>query len=172
MIFAVLQIGAVAALAVYLIRWRAGLRRRNAQSWESMLARLRPDWSAHELSDHFLWTNKLDSTPEETWESMHGPKGLRAMYRNASVMMEMAEYAAKNSVTVSPLLLETLRTDAMHIRLLVVMALVRYPFNAGSERVRVNAYRAAQMYVTMASRMMELLQENAAAIVPDFVAAM
>jgi len=40
------------------------------------------------------------------------------------------------------------------------------------EGVRVNAFRAASMYTDMAARMTQLLQQNAAAIVPDFVAAM
>jgi len=52
--FAIVQIVAIAAIALYLARWRMGFRRRNAQTWESLLARLRPDWSARELSDHFL----------------------------------------------------------------------------------------------------------------------
>jgi hypothetical protein len=36
----------------------------------------------------------------------------------------------------------------------------------------VNAFRAASMYTGMAARMTQLLQENAAIVVPDFVAAM
>jgi hypothetical protein len=36
----------------------------------------------------------------------------------------------------------------------------------------VNAYRAASMYTGMAARMTQLLQEHAAVMVPDFVAAM
>jgi hypothetical protein len=172
MLLVLVQIAAIAALAVYLYRWRAGLRRRNAQSWDSLLARLRPDWSARELSDHFLWTEKLNSTPEETWKRIKGPDGLWAMYHNARVMMEMADYAARNSDKVNPLLLETFRIDAMHIRLFVLMALTQYALSTASQRVRVNAFRAASMYTGMAARMMQLLQENAAVIVPDFVAAM
>jgi hypothetical protein len=55
MILLVLQIAALAVVAIYLARWRAGVRRRNAQSWEWLIARLRPDWSARALSDQFLW---------------------------------------------------------------------------------------------------------------------
>jgi len=172
MLLALLEIGTVSALAVYLIRWRADVRRRNSQTWESLLARLRPDWSARALSDHFLWTDKLDSTPEEAWSSMDGPKGLWVMYHNTRVMMEMADYAARNSETVNPLVLDTLRIDAIHIRLFVLMAIGQYALSEASQKVRVNAFRAASMYLIMASRMMRLLQENAAGIVPDFVAAM
>jgi hypothetical protein len=167
-----LQIAAVAAIAFYLVRWRNAVKHRNAQTWDSLLARLRPDWSAHQLSDHFLWQEGLSATPEDAWNRMEGPKGLWAMYQNARVMLEMADYAAKNSESVDRLLLETLRSDAMHIRLCVLMALGQYGFSHASEGVRINAFRAAQMYTGMAARMTQLLQENAAGMVPDFVAAM
>ena len=54
MILTLLQIAAIAGVELYLARWRAGVRRRNNQTWDSLLARLRPDWSARELSDQFL----------------------------------------------------------------------------------------------------------------------
>ena len=167
-----LEFSALAAVALYLGRWRNGIRKRNAQSWESLLARLRPDWSARELSDHFLWKEGLDASPEDAWQRMKGPNGLWVMYQNARVMMEMAEYASRNSDNVDRVLLETLRSDAMQIRVCVLMALGQYAFSQASEGVRVNAFRAASMYTGMAARMTQLLQEHAAVIVPDFVAAM
>ena len=171
MIF-LLEFSALAAVALYLARWRNGIRKRNAQSWDSLLARLRPDWSARELSDHFVWKEGLSATPEDAWQRMKGPNGLWVMYQNAQVMMEMAEYASRNSESVDRVLLETLRSDAMQIRLCVLMALGQYAFSQASEGVRVNAFRAASMYTGMAARMTQLLQEHAAVIVPDFVAAM
>jgi len=171
MIF-LLEFSALATVALYLVRWRTGIRKRNAQSWDSLLARLRPDWSARELSDHFLWKEGLSATPDDAWQRMKGPNGLWVMYQNAQVMMEMAEYASRNSENVDRVLLETLRSDAMQIRLCVLMALGQYAFSQASEGVRVNAFRAASMYTGMAARMTQLLQEHAAVIVPDFVAAM
>ena len=172
MILTLLQIAAIAGVAFYLVRWRNSVRRRNRQSWDSLLARLRPDWSARELSDHFLWKEGLSATPEDAWQRMEGPKGLWVMYQNARVMMEMADFAARNSNNVDRLLLETLRSDAMQIRVCVLMALAQYAFTQASEGVRINAYRAAEMYMGMAARMTQLLQDQAAVIVPDFVAAM
>jgi hypothetical protein len=172
MILILLQIAAIAGVAIYLVRWRGAIRRRNSQSWDSLLARLRPDWSARELSDHFLWEEGINATAEDAWLRMEGPKGLWAMYQNARVMLEMADYADRHSANVDRLLLETLRSDAMQIRVCVLMALAQYGFSQASEGVRVNAYRAATMYTGMAARMTQLLQEHAAAIVPDFVAAM
>ena len=68
--------------------------------------------------------------------------------------------------------LESLRSDAVQIRVCVLMALAQYAFSQASEGVRVNAFRAAGLYTGMAARMTQLLQENAALILPDFVAAM
>jgi len=166
------QIASVVAIALYLVRWRRGVSRRNAQTWDSLMARLRPDWSAHQLSDHFLWQEGLSATPEDAWQRMEGPKGLWVMYQNARVMLEMADYAARNSEAVDRLLLETLRSDAMHIRVCVMMALAQYGFTQASEGVRVNAFRAAQMYTGMAARMTQLLQDSSPGMVPNFVAAM
>ena len=172
MMLILLQIAVISCLGAYFFRWRRGVRRRNAQTWNSLLARLRPDWSARELSDQFLWKEGLNATPQDAWQRMEGPKGLWVMYQNAQTMMEMADYAAKNSDTVDRLLLETLRSDAMQIRVCVLMALAQYGFSKASEGVRINAFRAATMYTGMAARMTQLLQENNPMLVPNFVAAM
>jgi len=172
MILIVLQIAVIGCLGVYLFRWRSAMRRRNAQSWDTLIARLRPDWSARELSDQFLWKEGLNATPQDAWQRMEGPKGLWVMYQNARTMLEMADYAARNSDAVDRLLLETLRSDAMQIRVCVLMALVQYGFSKASEGVRVNAFRAATMYTGMAARMTQLLQESNPVMVPNFVAAM
>src|SRR6202167_5742421 len=172
MILILLQVAVVAAVAAFFVHWRAGVRKRNSQSWDSLLARLRPDWSARELSDQFLWKEGLNATPEDAWQRMEGPKGLWVMYQNARTMLEMADFAARNSDTVDRLLLETLRSDAMQIRVCVLMALAQYGFSKASEGVRINAFRAATMYTGMAARMTQLLQETAPVMVPNFVSAM
>ena len=172
MILPLLQIAAIAAVALYLGRWQSGNKRRNSQSWESLLARLRPDWSAREVSDHFLWEEGMSATADDAWQRMEGPKGLWVMYQNARVMLEMADFAARNSDSVDRVVLETLLSDAMQIRVCVLMALAQYGFSKASEGVRVNAFRAATMYTAMAARMTQLLQEHAPVIIPDFVAAM
>ena len=172
MIFPLIQIATLTIVALYLGRWREGVRRQNSQSWDSLIVRLRPDWSARELSDHFLWKEDLSATPEDAWQRMEGPKGLWVMYQNARVMLEMADYAAKHCEGVDRLLIETLHSDAMQIRVYVLMALAQYAFTQASEGVRVNAFRAAAMYTGMAARTTQLLQSYNATMVPDFVAAM
>lgn len=172
MILLLIEIAAILAVGLYLGRRRCVARRRNTQSWDSLLARLRPDWSARELSEHFLWKDGINATPDDAWQRMEGPKGLWVMFQNARVMLEMADFAARNSTNVDRVLIETLHSDAMQIRLCVLMALGQYAFSQASEGVRVNAFRAASLYAGMAARMTELLQANAAVILPDFVAAM
>ena len=172
MLLPLVQIAALVAITLYLVRWRMNARRRNEETWDSLIAKLRLDWSARELSDHFLWKEGLSATPEDAWRRMEGPKGLWVIYQNARVMLEMADYAAKHCEGVDRLLIETLHSDAMQIRVCVLTALVQYAFTQASEGVRVNAYRAASIYTGMAARMTQLLQEHAAVLVPDFVAAM
>jgi len=172
MVLILLQIALIAAVVGFFVRWRAAARRRNAQSWDSLLARLRPEWSARELSDQFLWKEGLNATPEDAWRRMEGAKGLWVMFQNARVMMEIADFATKNSSGVDKVLLETLRSDAMQIRVCVLMGLAQYAFSQASEGVRVNAFRSATMYTGMAARLTQLLQEHTAVMVPDFVAAM
>ena len=172
MLLPLVQIAALVAITLYLVRWRMNARRRNEETWDSLIAKLRLDWSARELSDHFLWKEGLSATPEDAWRRMEGPKGLWVIYQNARVMLEMADYAAKHCEGVDLLLIETLHSDAMQIRVCVLTALVQYAFTQASEGVRVNAYRAASIYTGMAARMTQLLQEHAAVLVPDFVAAM
>jgi hypothetical protein len=172
MILLLVEIAAIAAIAFYLGRWRSTVRRRNSETWETLLAKLRPDWSARELSENFLWREGLSATPEDAWQRMDGPKGLWVMHQNARVMLQMADYAARNCEGVDRLLIETLHSDAMQIRVCVLMALGQYAFTQASEGVRINAFRAASMYTGMAARMTTLLQDHAALMVPDFVAAM
>jgi hypothetical protein len=172
MILISLQVLIFAALVTWFVRWRAAAKRRSLQTWDSLLSRLRVDWSARELSDNFLWKEGLNATADDAWTRMEGPRGLWAIYQNAGVMMEMADYAARNCQDVDRVLVATLRSDAMQIRLCVLMGLAQYGFTQASEGVRINAYRAADMYAGMAARMTRLLQENAAMVLPDFVAAM
>jgi hypothetical protein len=94
------------------------------------------------------------------------------MYRNVGVMLEMAHYASCNSVRGDRKLLEALDRDAMHIRVHVLIALGQYAFIQANDNMRLYAFHAATLYVEMAARMVQLLQAEAAGVVPDFVAAM
>jgi hypothetical protein len=172
MLIALLQLAALVSLAILLGRWRTSVRRRNAATWDSLVARLRVDWSARDLSDSFLWKEGTDATPQEIWTRIQGAHGLWAMYQNAGVMLEMVDFATRSGACNDLELMATLRSDALQIRVCVLMALAQYAFTHASEGVRINAFRAANLYTGMAARMTRLLQESAAVVLPDFVAAM
>ena len=121
MLLPLLQIAIVSALLIYFGKWRRNMRRRNVQSWDDLLCQLRSDWSARDLSSQFLWKEGLTATTDDIWQRLDGPRGLWAMYQNARVLLEMADYASRNALPgsqpVDPMLLEALRSDAMQIRL-------------------------------------------------------
>lgn len=171
MLLSSIQIVAIVFVAVYLGRWRMNVHRRNGESWDSLIARLRQGCNGRELSEHFLRKEGLSTSPEQTWDRINGPRGLWAMYKNAQVMLEMANFAAQHG-DVNPIMLEALRGDAIQIRACVLKTLSQYAWNRASEVVRMNAFHAASMYTGMAARMTQLLQDHASMALPDFVAAM
>jgi hypothetical protein len=176
MFLPLLQIAVVSALLVYFGKWRGNMRRRNNQSWDSLLGQLRTDWSARDLSEQFLWKEGLTATIDDIWQRLEGPRGLWAMYQNARVMLEMADFASRGLSQefnpIDPMLLEAIRSDAMQIRLCVLTALCKYALSQATAGTKVNAFRAADLYSSMAARMTNLLQNHAALVLPDFVAAM
>jgi hypothetical protein len=167
-----LSIAGLAGAVIYLARWRAAQRRRNAQSWESIVARLRPDWNAGEAGDPSFWKDGANGTLEEKWHRARGVEGLWAMYENARVMLEMADYALRNSASVDRDLIAGLRHDAVQIRVFVFNALVRYAFSRVNESICANAARAAAIYAGMTARTAELLEGDFGRLAPNFVASM
>ncbi len=172
MILPLLQIAAIAVIAFCLYRFKSGLRRRNARSWDSLVARLRLDSCTRRLGDQSIWNGDLKVTPEEQWQLIRGARGLWTIYENARVMLEMADYAARNSDSVDREMLANLRSDAMQIRVCVLTALGKYAFSQVNESISMNVSRAAAMYTEMAARTTELLRANGPEMVPNFVAAM
>lgn len=157
---------------VYLVRLRIAQHRRNAQSWESIVTRLQPDWNAGEVGDQSFWNDGTSATPEEKWRRIRGAHGLWTMHENARVMLEMADYAFRNNASLDRELLAALRSDALQIRVFVLRALVKYAFNQVNEGICANAWRAAAMYADMTARTAELVQGNFGQMAPNFVAAM
>jgi len=171
MILAIFQVAAVSLIALYFVCWRIRAHRRSHQSWEAMLVRLHHGWNAGALSEHFPWKEGLSASPDETWERIRGIHGLWAMYRNAGIMLELADFAARH-IGADPALLNTLRSDATQIRLCALQAMFGYVLSQASENVRMSAFQVASMYTGMASHMTEFLQDNAEVALPSFVAAM
>ena len=171
MIFTAFQIAVVVAIVAYLGYWQTSVRRRNRQSWDSLIARLSPALNIRPLSEHFPWKEGLSATPSQAWERIHGMSGLRALYRNAGVILEIANFTARNADNVDPILLQNIHSDAMQIRLCVLSTMAQCLVSNATEAVRMNAFRATSMYTGLAAHMTELLQVSASSALPAFVAA-
>lgn len=172
MILPLVQVLAVAIIAVCFHSIRAKLRRRNAQSWESIVSRLQLDHSTRRLGDRSIWNGDMNVTPQEKWQLIRGAHGLWTIYENAGVMLEMADFAASHSDSIDRELLAALRSDAMQIRVCVLTALVKYAFNQVNEGVSANVTRAVSMYTEMAGRTNELLRGNFGSMVPNLAPSM
>ena len=172
MLLALLQIAAITLAAICLSAFTASVRRKNAQSWNSIVSRLRMDPGASRLGDQSVWNSDLKFTPQEKWQLVHGAQGLWTMYENARVMLEMADYAARNSDTVDKVMLAELRSDAMQIRVSVLSALGKYAFSQVNDSISANVTHAAAMYTEMSARTAELLRVNGGEFVPNFAPTM
>ena len=124
------------------------------------------------MGDESIWNGSMNVTPEEKWRLMRGAQGLWTIYENAGVMLEMADYTARNSNSVDLELLAALRSDAMQIRVCVITALAKYALSHVNESICVNVTRAANLYTEMTARTAELLQVNGRSMAPNFVPAM
>jgi hypothetical protein len=172
MFLPLLQIAVIMIAAIGLSMWRSSMRRRNAQSWNAIVARMRPDPRSKSLADESIWNGSMNVTPEEKWRLVRGAQGLWTIYENARVMLEMADYAARNSASIDLELLAALRSDAMQIRVCVLTALTKYAFSQVNESICINVTRAAAMYSEMTARTTELLKVNGCSMAPNFVPAM
>lgn len=170
MLMTVLQFVAVACVALYLASWRFRTYRRNHQSWESLVARLQHVWNIREINEHFPWKEGLSATPDRTWNQIGGARGLWAMYKNAGIMLQMADFAARHA-GVDPLVLEVLRGDATQIRIAALKALAEHAIGQANENVRHRTFQVASMYTGMTAHMTQFLQDHAEVALPSFVAA-
>lgn len=161
MLYLVCLLFATGAVVAVLLRSSAKARRRNQQSWESIVSRFQPDWTIPDLDQ--------SASPEERWQQLGGAHGLWAMYQNAKVMLEMADYAARNTEAMDAELLANLRSDALQIRVLVAGALAKYALHQLNEGISSNVYRAASLYREMTGRMTGLLPVNAGALAPQYL---
>ena len=160
MILPLLELVIIICLAIYVECWRAGMRRRQAQAWERLVAQLQPNWYGGGLSDQSRCNQNDDATPEEKWRDIQGAHGLWSMYENAQVMLDMADFAARNSDSVDRESLAALRNDAMQIRVSVLIALSKYAYSQVNESTSMNVSRAGLVYAGMVDRIAELMRTN------------
>lgn len=175
MILPILSIAVAAVPAVYAIHWRRAQARRRKADWNSIVARFRSnsEFNFADVTERYLYSPGIQATPQDIWPRIDGANGLWAMFTNAGVLMELADYASTHGGEAIPeLLLEELRSDALQLRLAVLIAMARYGFSRSGVSASVNAHRAACAYSAMLAHMTTLFQEHSALFFPRFLEAM
>ncbi|MGB7188597.1 MAG: hypothetical protein WBD10_00540 [Acidobacteriaceae bacterium] len=175
MILPILIVAITAIPAAYAIYWRRAQARRRSADWDSILGRFRShsEFGFADISELYLYSPNVAATPEDIWPRIRGAQGLWAMFVNAGVLMELADYAAAHGGEAVPeMLIEELRSDALQLRIAVLMALARYGLSRSGVSASVNAHRAACAYGSMLAHMTTLFQEHSALFFPRFLEAM
>ncbi len=173
--FPLAQVLLTALLLAYAGYWRKRQSKRRSESWDEIVLRLRPnDWGYENVTERYLYSDRVTATPENVWEKISGAKGLWAMYSNAQVLVQLADYAAEhgNGEQVPEEVLASIRTDAFQIRMCVLMALAQHVFSSSSVAARVSAHRATQSYAALLARMTAVFQDYSAILFPKFLDAM
>ncbi len=155
--------------------WRRRQSKRRSESWDDIVAKLRPnDWGYENVAQRYLYSDQVNATPEDIWTRISGAKGLWAMYMNAPVLVQLADYASEHAEEnqVPEEVLEGIRTDAFHIRMCVLMALAQHVFSRSSVAAQVSAHRATVAYTAMLARMTATFQDHSALLFPKFLDAM
>src|SRR6202034_146192 len=160
MILPLLQVILTAVLIAYAGFWRRQQVKRRAKTWDGIISQLRcNDWGIEEISERFLYKSEVQVTTQDVWLRIQRCKGLWAMYKNALILVQLADYAPEHGEGVDQEMLEGLRSDAFQIRLCVLMALGQYVCSASSVGAAVNAHRAVATYSAMLVRLTAFIQE-------------
>ena len=175
MILPILTLAATAIPAAYAVYWRRNQAKRRNADWDSILSRFRShsEFGFAEITERYLYSPGIQATPQDIWPRIRGAQGLWAMFVNAGVLMELADYAAAHGGEAIPeLLIEELRSDALQLRIAVLVALARYGVSRSGVSASVNAHRAACAYSAMLAHMTTLFQEHSTLFFPRFLEAM
>src|SRR5277367_3528618 len=169
-----IQVLLTALVLAYAGYWRKRQSKRRSESWDEIVLRLRPnDWGYEEITKRYLYSDQVIATSEDVWERISGAKGLWAMYCNAPILVQLADYAAEHGGGVVPEeLLASIRTDAFQIRMCVLMALAQHVFSRSSVAARVSAHRATASYSALLARLTAVFQEHSGLLFPRFLDAM
>ncbi len=172
--FPLVQVLVTALMLAYAGYWRRRYSKRRAESWDEIVLKLRPnDWGYETVANRYLYSDQITVAPDEVWERISGAKGLWAMYCNAPVLVQLADYASEHADGAVPEeLLESIRTDAFQIRMCVLMAMAQHVFSRSSIAAQISAHRATAAYTAMLARMTAVFQDHSALLFPKFLDAM
>jgi hypothetical protein len=109
-----LQSAAFTLTAAYLVFSAVMLHRRNQLSWDSLSSRLHPAWASTRYAAPF---GAIAADRSALWSA----------FRDAGVLMQMADYADRNGVAVDRSVVASMRADAIRIRFAVLQSFLRQP---------------------------------------------
>jgi hypothetical protein len=103
-------------ITAVMVNWFIQMHRRSLRSWRDIVARLSPQCSAG--------YGAIESGQAEAiggiWVKLP-----RVALHDAGVLMEMVEYAERNSITVDPVRLQLVRSTALQLRIAATGAMIR-----------------------------------------------
>jgi hypothetical protein len=170
MLLSVTQVVAAVLLISYAVLWHRQQTKRHRKNWHEIVNQLQGnDWGIEEVTENYLYKGGILATTEDIWTRIEGCHGLMAMYKNAPVLVQLADYAAEHGQGVNQEMLENLRSDAFQIRLCVMLALAQHIMSASSAGAAVNAYRATTTYSEMLASLTAFIQEYSANLFPSYL---
>jgi hypothetical protein len=107
-----LQLAAFALTGFYMFNRWSELRRRNERSWQEIVSQLSPAWNG---SGPLEPGDNDPSAAARPW----------TVYRDAGIMMELADYAHRHGRDFDVSSVRDLRFTAMYLRFTVLRALVK-----------------------------------------------
>lgn len=166
----VLEFAVCGGIAFYLAGHWAQARKRNRASWDALVSRLKLDRNA-----------RLLCVPERSGDEQCGmlargqrvwqARGLWAMYSNAGVLVELADYAARNGAPEERAAVDALRTEAVLIRLNLLACVGHFVLRAAEERAQSCMLCAEQAYAQLEVHVIERMERQAPEQLSALVAA-
>src|ERR1700734_3320614 len=98
MILPIISVAVTASMITYVSYWRRKQTQRRAADWNSIVVRLRSNSEFHfdEVTERYLYSTGIKATPRDIWSRIDGANGLWAMFTNAGVLIELADYATEH----------------------------------------------------------------------------
>jgi hypothetical protein len=168
----VLAITIVASIAAYLGYSRINVRQRRKYAWDLLMAHLEPRNHAAEQRFQLCLDKGQDITRDEQWKGAQSANDLWSMYVNAGIMLETANYLARNYTGVDHELVETLRSDATQVRARALVALSSHACSQVNDYTAEGASRAAAYSADVLTRTTKLLDGNATQLAFSFASQM
>jgi len=164
----------IAAVLAYYAYWKRKQERLRSSNWDWIASQLRSnnEFNFDSVSRRYLYEDGITATPSNVWEKINGVMGLWAMFRNAGLFLRLADYATDHGAEAPEELLESLRADAVQIRVAVLLATAKYLTTCSQVAASVNAYRAATAYSSMLMHMTKLFRDHSALLFPRFLECM